>query len=79
MKLKLFTNFPNFDILDKKTGRYFSTALIRSENSDYWLKTDFPNDFESNFLPCCNMNKVHYKNKEPAWSRIYIKRRQSII
>ena len=27
--VSIITNLPNFNILDKKTGRYFSTALIK--------------------------------------------------
>ena len=30
----------------------------------YWLTTDVPFAFENNFLPCCNMNKVHYEYKK---------------
>ena len=49
MKLKICTNPPNFDILNKKIENISQPLLLKSENLYYWLTTDVPTAFEISY------------------------------
>ena len=61
----MYASLPNCDILDKKIFED-----IPEPNFYYWLATDVPTDFKSNFLSCCNKTVWIKFNQSINWMTI---------